>query len=425
MPFLLGVFFITFSARAVTSQEYLNAGVSLYQKNQLDDAAKYLKAAVQVDPKNWQAYLSLGNCLYKQNQLQDALDAFDKSLALHKDKGTKAFAAALKKKLAAMPAAPPPMPTSDSSAPVPPPMPVTNSPAPPPLPVTDSSAPAPPPLPGVGSSAPVPPPIPGTEHSAPGVNLQENFTDAIQDADGKLRYYGLNPKDHPLMEEYYAGKYLQEKSRMSLKEADQTKLNPDEKSIELYNGPKSQFYDPHFAIMLGLITPSGADLDFGYFLNPTTNVGASLCYFPLGQTYYNDTYNSTTHTYDYNPINVGGALIYIEPRIKYYSSPSGLTSYYGFSVIYYGVHQGNDPWGYSQTNFDIFGLGYLFGFRTLPMDGMTMEIGWKMGVAVVFVNNPIYTGYYNNGMYQDTYSPNTSVYPFPYIIPEFKFGFTF
>jgi len=413
MPFLLGVFFITFSAHAVTSQEYLNAGVSLYQKNQLDDAAKYLKAAVQVDPKNWPAYLSLGNCLYKQNQFQDALDAFNASLALHKDKGTKAFAAALKKKLAAMPAAPLPVPTTDSSAPVPPPMPGTNSPAPPPLPGTDNSG-------------PVPPPIPGTEHSAPGVNLQENYSEAIQDADGKLRYYGLNPKDHPLMEEYYAGKYLQEKSRMSLKEADQTKLNPDEKSIELYNGPKSQFYDPHFAIMLGIITPTVADLDFGYFLNPLVNVGASLAYIPLGQTYYNDVWDSSTDSYSYNPTTVGGAMLYFEPRIKFYSSPSGLTSYYGFSVIYYALHQGNDPWGYSQTNFDLFGLGYLFGFRTLPMDGMTMEIGWKMGVAVIFVNNPLYTGYiYTNGEYQDTYSQNTEVVPFPYIIPEFKFGFTF
>ncbi len=48
------------TAWGVTSQEYLSAGLSLCQKKQWDQASPYLKAAVQVDPQNWQPFKPLG-----------------------------------------------------------------------------------------------------------------------------------------------------------------------------------------------------------------------------------------------------------------------------------------------------------------------------------------------------------------------------
>ncbi len=396
MWILIGLFFCAISSfGAVTSQEYLDAGKSLYHKNQFDQAAKYLKAAVQTDPQNWDAYVALGNCLFKQNQLSDALDAFDKSLALHPDNpGVKTFSDALRKKVsAASSSAPPPLPHMSAGG--------------------SSTA--------ANTGGFTPPPLPPLGTTASPAKPEDNFSASMETADGKLHYYGLNPKDHPLLEEYYAGKDLEDRSRSALKLEDQTKLNADEKSVELWDGPKSQFYDPHFSLLFGVITPTGIDLDLGYFISPDTNVGASLCYIPLSTSDYTYTYNSQTGYDTYTPTNYSGNLIYIEPRIKFYSAPSGLNSYHGFSVIYYGVHQG----AVDDTNFDIFGLGYLFGFRTLPMDGMTMELGWKVGVAVIFIAENDYTEIYSNGHYSETYTPTTTVVPFPYIIPEFKFGFTF
>ena len=192
---------------AVTSDEYLKAGQSLYQKKQYDQAVQYLKASVQVDPKNWQAYADLGNCFYQLGKLPEALDAFDQCLALHSpNPDVQAFDDALRKKLAVSP---------------------------------QSSATAPPPLPFVPSQASGSP---------------DNYAAAIEEADGKLRFYGMNPKDHPLLEEYFAGKALESRGRARLKLEDPGKLSTDEKWIELYGGVKSDFYDPHFTVMLGIIT---------------------------------------------------------------------------------------------------------------------------------------------------------------------------
>ncbi len=352
-------------AWSVTSDEYLNAGLSLYQKKQWDQSAQYLKAATQTDPKNWKAFQALGNCLYQQGKEQEALDAFDQSLTLHPDPATQNFADALRKKLG-------------------------------------SSGPIPPPMPGVGAPAPIP---------APG----DSYAKAVQEAEGNLRYYNLNPQDHPLLMQYYEGKSLEGQCRASLKQADQSQLGVNEKYVELYGGVKSDFYDTHFTLMLGVLTPTIGSLDFGYFLNPTTNVGLMLGYIPLNDEEYQYSENDYGYVTNEQVVNYGGSVLYLEPRIKYYSAPSGLTTYYGFSAIYYGIH-------YSlagDTNFDIFGLGYLFGFRTLPMDGMTMELGWKAGVAVLV--NATYQ--YNYDTYTST--PTTEIVPFPYIIPEFRFGFTF
>jgi tetratricopeptide (TPR) repeat protein len=369
--------FILFGAwplGAVTSDEYLKAGQSLYLKKQYDQAVQYLKAAVQVDPNNWQAYATLGNSLYQQGKLSEALEAFDQCLALRSpNPDVQAFDDALRKKLGTSP---------------------------------QSTAPIPPPMPGVPSQGSVSP---------------DNYAAAIEEADGKLRYYGMSPKDHPLLEQYYAGKALENRGRASLRLEDQSKLDTDEKWVELYGGVKSDFYDPHFTLMLGILTPTIVSLDLGYYLNPTTNVGLEWGYFPVAGDDYQQ-YDSTTGQYTW--VYQTGALICLEPRIKYYSSPSGLSTYYGFSALYYALHQPTAAYNY-QTNFDLFAVGYLFGFRTLPMDGMTMEIGWKMGVAVIMVTNSDYTETYVNGEYQESYSPTTSTVPFPYIIPEFRFGFTF
>jgi hypothetical protein len=86
---------------AYTSNDYYQAGLTLYQQKDFTKAIQYFKAAVQIDPLNWQAYQVLGNTYYQTGDNADALEAFDKSLQSHPDNPSlKTFADSLRAKAA-------------------------------------------------------------------------------------------------------------------------------------------------------------------------------------------------------------------------------------------------------------------------------------------------------------------------------------
>jgi len=362
---------LPFAGWAADAQKALDAGTAAYQQKDYAKAVGSLREAVKADPQNWRAYQWLGNSLYALGQKQDALGAFDRSLELHPDNAPlRSYADSLRQSLGL-------------SAPG----------------LPDLSA-GPAPAMGGGDSA-----------------------RALQDAQQKVRAAGLDPATHPYLTDFYEGKLLEERGRDGLKLSNGS-LSPDESSVARYGDAKGEFRDNHFSLVFGIFTPTLADLDLGVYLEPTLNVGLSLGYIPLSydEYVYSNGYSSSVYT-------LNRELIYLEPRVKWYSAPSGLTTYNGFSFVYFGYHEGRDYDGYVNPSFDIFALGYLFGFRTMPMDGMTMELGFKVGAAVLF-NTTSYSiatligtsPYYT---YSYTYEAHTDTIPFPFIIPEFRFGFTF
>ncbi len=70
-------------ALAATSQDYYQAGTTLYGQGKWDTAIQYYQAAIQLDPVNWQAYQGLGNTYYRTGKKEEALAAYRKSLAIH------------------------------------------------------------------------------------------------------------------------------------------------------------------------------------------------------------------------------------------------------------------------------------------------------------------------------------------------------
>jgi tetratricopeptide (TPR) repeat protein len=78
-------------SHAVTSDEYYQAGLSLFTQNQYAQSVDYFKAAVQLDPMNWRAQQGLGNAYYQMNRLSEAVAAYDQSLALNNDPVLRAF----------------------------------------------------------------------------------------------------------------------------------------------------------------------------------------------------------------------------------------------------------------------------------------------------------------------------------------------
>jgi len=82
--FLLGIFVLAAqSASAATSEEYYNAGMSLYQKAQYGQSIQYYQAAVQLDPSNWRAYQGMGHSYYRSGNILEAVKAYDASLKLN------------------------------------------------------------------------------------------------------------------------------------------------------------------------------------------------------------------------------------------------------------------------------------------------------------------------------------------------------
>ena len=82
--FLTAVFFFGISnVFAATAQDYYTAGNSLFQRQQYENALKYFKAAVQVDPNFWQSYQMIGYSYYQLKNTPDALEAWKKALDLN------------------------------------------------------------------------------------------------------------------------------------------------------------------------------------------------------------------------------------------------------------------------------------------------------------------------------------------------------
>src|SRR5258708_24590929 len=177
---------------------------------------------------------------------------------------------------------------------------------------------------------------------------------ARQEAQSKVRDEGLNPQDHPYLTDYYEGKILEERGRNGLKLEDKNQaLTGDEAFIARYGAPSSTFKLPHFSLHFGIITPTFANLDLGLFLTPTTNFAMAFFYAPLDTNAYTNVSTpdgSGGYYYSLKLTPLPRELLYFEPRIKFYSAPSGLTSFHGFSFIYYGLHQGKYPDGYQDTN---------------------------------------------------------------------------
>jgi tetratricopeptide (TPR) repeat protein len=91
---------------AATSQQYYDAGVQLYNQKQYNQAISYLKAAIQIDPSNWQAYQLMGSSYYSEGDKADALTAYDQSLGLHADSQVQAFADQIRATLSPAPLSP-------------------------------------------------------------------------------------------------------------------------------------------------------------------------------------------------------------------------------------------------------------------------------------------------------------------------------
>ncbi len=73
------------NAWAATSADYYQAGLKLYNQKQYGQAEAYLKAAVQMDPNNWQAEQVLGLCYYQEGKTAEAKGAVQESLDHHPD----------------------------------------------------------------------------------------------------------------------------------------------------------------------------------------------------------------------------------------------------------------------------------------------------------------------------------------------------
>src|SRR5262245_52277519 len=75
----------TLSAWGATSADYYQAGLKLYNEKQYGQAEAYLKAAVQMDPANWQAEQVLGFCYYQEGRTSEAKASMQQSLDHHPD----------------------------------------------------------------------------------------------------------------------------------------------------------------------------------------------------------------------------------------------------------------------------------------------------------------------------------------------------
>ncbi|HVZ79975.1 MAG TPA: tetratricopeptide repeat protein [bacterium] len=70
---------------SATSADYYRAGLKLYNDRQYGQAETYLKAAIQVDPNNWEAEQVLGFCYYREGRTGEAKTVLQQSLDHHPD----------------------------------------------------------------------------------------------------------------------------------------------------------------------------------------------------------------------------------------------------------------------------------------------------------------------------------------------------
>jgi tetratricopeptide (TPR) repeat protein len=83
--FILCLMFLARPLQAATSNDYYVAGFDAYAHRDYAKSIPYMKAAVQLDPKNWKAYQILGYDYYLSNRPALALAAFDQSLRWNSD----------------------------------------------------------------------------------------------------------------------------------------------------------------------------------------------------------------------------------------------------------------------------------------------------------------------------------------------------
>ena len=70
---------------SVPAEDYYNAGISLFQQKDYDQAIKYFHAAIQEKNEFWQAYQFLGEAYYQNSNRTEAVVAIQQSLKLHSD----------------------------------------------------------------------------------------------------------------------------------------------------------------------------------------------------------------------------------------------------------------------------------------------------------------------------------------------------
>jgi len=80
--------FLVFSAPAGAQDkavQYYQAGNNLYLQKKYDDAIRYYEAAVDNNPRFWEAFQGLGNCYYGKGDNPKALSNYQRCLSLHPD----------------------------------------------------------------------------------------------------------------------------------------------------------------------------------------------------------------------------------------------------------------------------------------------------------------------------------------------------
>ena len=101
-----GIFFLaTAQALAATAGDYYQAALRYYNQKQYDSAVRYFQAALQMDPKDWQAYQGLSYSYYAQGDRSKALSEADKGLELNPNNPSlKQFADSLRGSAPSLPA---------------------------------------------------------------------------------------------------------------------------------------------------------------------------------------------------------------------------------------------------------------------------------------------------------------------------------
>ena len=86
---------------------YYQAGESLCAQKKYDQAIQYFDAALDANPRMWQAFQGLGTCYYAQGEKSRALTSYQRALSLHPDNPSlSAFVNSLRDELAKAQAAP-------------------------------------------------------------------------------------------------------------------------------------------------------------------------------------------------------------------------------------------------------------------------------------------------------------------------------
>lgn len=95
----VSLFLCVSNARAVTSNDYYQAGLTLYNTKDYDKAILYFGAAVKLDPNNAAAYQGRGNCYYAKGLYANALTDYQQVQHLRPSPQIDAFVAKVQAKV--------------------------------------------------------------------------------------------------------------------------------------------------------------------------------------------------------------------------------------------------------------------------------------------------------------------------------------